>query len=630
MMLYLAFLLASIVGASTYSSTTPSYAPTTIPCPANVQWIRPAIGLTPKETEYVYGRKQKVLYALEEYLERLQLESFDTRQYIQLLRESNFSKVPTIGYAISGGGWASALTGAGAMRALDARFEPAVQARTGGLLQLLTYMSGLSGGSWPIIIDDLPPNLIVSFATSNWPTTAEITAQWHANISRLDGVTNTTQYAATSTDIFEQITMKLKAGFNVSTANYLGRAFAYEFIPGPVGGIATTFSGVTNLSSFLDHEMPFPILQYNEIDTFDPYDITPYEFSAWSGSIGAFTPIEFLGTRLSGGVPVNKSACIRGFDNTGFLIGTSADAFDAWYIQALSNGTEAQFAKRTLRLDGSNGRNHKLRKRAPQNGGFGNLIEEIPEGFEEALGLNLTSSSYGIWPNSFANLTTTSSLVNHSADLRLVDGSESGQAIPLWGQIQVARGLEFIIAWDDNSDAAPYSWNNGTNLYDTYLAANASRIPFPVIPPAATFVNNNYTHKPVFFGCDPLLTTTGDANGPIILYYVNSPYSAYTNYSYGQSKTSASQMYDIYLNGFNLVTQGNGTLAPDWPACIGCAAIDRSVARVGMQRTTQCDSCFQKYCWNGTYDNTDPGIVDLSLYLDPSLGFLEWNKTHDF
>ncbi len=139
--------------ASTNSSTALSYAPTAIPCPADVQWVRPAIGLTPKESEYVYGQKKKVLYALEEYLERLQLESFDTRQYIQLLRESNFSKVPTIGYAISGGGWASSLTGAGSMRALDGRFEPAVQARTGGLLQLLTYMSGLSGGSWPISKD---------------------------------------------------------------------------------------------------------------------------------------------------------------------------------------------------------------------------------------------------------------------------------------------------------------------------------------------------------------------------------------------------------------------------------------------------------------------------------------------
>lgn len=311
------------------------------------------------------------------------------------------------------------------------------------------------------------------------------------------------------------------------------------------------------------------------------------------------------------------------------MIGTSGDAFDAWYIQQLSNGTEAQFAKRTSGREGSR-RSRGLSKRQASSNSFGPLITEVPEAFAEVLGLNLSGMAYGIFPNSFANLSTTSSVVNHSADLRLVDGSESGQAIPLWGLIQPARGLEFIIAWDGNGDAAPYAWNNGTNLYDTYLVANASKIPFPVIPPAATFVNYNYSHKPVFFGCDPLLTTTGDANGPIILYYANSPYSAYTNYSYTQANQSASQIYDIYLNSFNLVTQGNGTIDSDWATCIGCAAIDRSVARVGMQRSAQCESCLQKYCWDGTYNNTKPAVVDLSLYLDPSLGFLEWNMTHDF
>lgn len=109
----------------------------------------------------------------------------------------------------------------------------------------------------------------MSFATSNWPTLNEITAQWNTTIDRQTAV-NTTQYAADPTDTFLQLVEKLKAGFNVSFADYLGRQVAYEFIPGPMGGINTTFSGVANLTSFIDYEMPFPILQYNEIDTFDP------------------------------------------------------------------------------------------------------------------------------------------------------------------------------------------------------------------------------------------------------------------------------------------------------------------------------------------------------------------------
>jgi lysophospholipase len=57
--------------------------------------------------------------------------------------------VPILGLAISGGGYVSEFTGTGALRALDARLESARQQRTGDLLQSLTYMSGLSGGSFP-------------------------------------------------------------------------------------------------------------------------------------------------------------------------------------------------------------------------------------------------------------------------------------------------------------------------------------------------------------------------------------------------------------------------------------------------------------------------------------------------
>jgi hypothetical protein len=43
-------------------------------------------------------------------------------------------------------------------------------------------------------------------------------------------------------------------------------------------------------------------------------------------------------------------------------------------------------------------------------------------------------------------------------------------------------------------------------------------------------------------------------------------------------------MDDIFLNGFNQLTQGNGTLDHEWPICLGCAAIERSLEKVGMER----------------------------------------------
>jgi len=91
-------------------------------------------------------------------------------------------------------------------------------------------------------------------------------------------------------------------------------------------------------------------------------------------------------------------------------------------------------------------------------------------------------------------------------------------------------------------------------------------------------------------------------------------------------------MSEIFVNSFNQVTQGNGTFDPEWPVCLGCAAIDRSLAKVGMMRTRQCAHCFSKYCWDGEVDDGDgkPEIINPSLILDPSVGFLEWNLTNPY
>ena len=197
-----------------------SYAPVHVPCPTDIQWIRPATGLAPVEADWVYGRKKVVTEALEGYLLRLQLEDFNVCEYIGRLHASNYSLVPTMGLAISGGGVNSAFTGTGALRAFDARLDAAVQQGTGGLLQSMTYMSGLSGGSWPTM----------SFAVHNFPTADEI-----------------------------------EAGFNASVADYFGRAWGYEYIAGSPGGINGTFSGVANLSNFVQHQMPLPIILLNEM-----------------------------------------------------------------------------------------------------------------------------------------------------------------------------------------------------------------------------------------------------------------------------------------------------------------------------------------------------------------------------
>jgi lysophospholipase len=231
-----------------------SYAPAYVQCPSNIQWIRPANGLSQAEAEWVRGRKKVVGTALGEYLQRLKIENFDLSQYLTHMNDCNYEDIPIMGLAISGGGWASAYTGTAAMRALDSRLEASVEQRTGGLLQCITYMSGLSGGGFPT----------VSFAVNNFPTADEIVEIWQPAINRF-GVNITTQYAATFADMFEDIVAKLKAGFPVGTADLFGRAWGYQFTPGYRGGLNVTLSSIVNQSNFINHQMPFPILQIIEL-----------------------------------------------------------------------------------------------------------------------------------------------------------------------------------------------------------------------------------------------------------------------------------------------------------------------------------------------------------------------------
>jgi lysophospholipase len=186
------------------------------------------------------------------------------------------------------------------------------------------------------------------------------------------------------------------------------------------------------------------------------------------------------------------------------------------------------------------------------------------------------------------------------------------------------------MAWDDDADSLPYTWNNGTNIWDTYNRAKERGLPFPEIPPVSELLAHNYTLKPVLFGCDTNLTTTRDATSPIVAYFANSPYSWYSNYSWATGNMSHTEFDSILENSFNLLTQANGTLNKSWVDCLGCAAIDRSLQRMDIQRPQICEDCFQEHCWDGRITEGVPEgfVLDPVLALDPSLSYVEWSEIH--
>jgi lysophospholipase len=125
----ISLLLIAAIGKSapTTNSTedlSEHYAPTRGRCPSDVQWIRSAgSGLNPLEAEWIHSRKSVVLKNYGEYLNQLGLKDFDVSSYLKAIRidGSHARKVPALGLAISGGGYASAYTESGEMRALDSR-----------------------------------------------------------------------------------------------------------------------------------------------------------------------------------------------------------------------------------------------------------------------------------------------------------------------------------------------------------------------------------------------------------------------------------------------------------------------------------------------------------------------------
>ena len=212
--------------------------------------------------------------ALSDYLSRLSLTDFYVNTNIAGLKTSNHSSTPTIGLATSGGGWASSLIGIGALKALDARLDASNDARTGGLLQSMSYLSSQSGGGW----------VPLSLATSNLQTTGELLEYWLPQIDRCSARKDT-KHAATLDIILKDVREKAKAGFNVSAVELLGRVVGYEFAEAYRGGVNTTFSSVTKLSNFEDAKMPFPILEVSEVIPSDKelYGVDVSDFESHCG-----------------------------------------------------------------------------------------------------------------------------------------------------------------------------------------------------------------------------------------------------------------------------------------------------------------------------------------------------------
>ncbi|KAI9762580.1 MAG: Lysophospholipase 1 [Geoglossum simile] len=564
---------AALVGKRALPNAPSGYTPRGGDCLSDRPTIRSAKYLSPNETSWLELRRNNTFDPMRSLLKRLNITGFNISNLAQ-----NGSELPNIAIAFSGGGWRALMNGAGALQAFDSRTGNSTSVgQLGGLLEATTYLVGLSGGSW----------LVGSVAVTNFSSVSSILngtsgPLWEFSNSILKGPEqiDTTEYY---NEIYSNITGKNDAGFNISITDYWGRALSYQMINATDGGPSFTWSSISLGPQFSSGSVPMPIIVADGRapgELLIPTNTTVYEFNPWElGSfdptVYGFAPLEFIGSNFSGGTLPSNESCVRGFDNAGFVMGTSSSLFNQFFLQI--NNTNIPPAVK-------------------------NSLTKILSNIGEA---NNDIADYT--PNPFYHYNNATNVNAGSKRLTLVDGGEDLQNIPLQPLIEPARHVDVIFAIDSSADTE-YNWPNGTSLVATYQRSlNASGIgngtAFPAIPDQNTFINKGLNTRPTFFGCNASNTTSIT---PLVVYIPNAPYTYQSNVSTFTLTYSNSVRDEIIRNGYNVATMGNGSVDAQWPSCVGCAIVSRSLERTGTAVPATCQQCFQKYCWDGTLNSTPP------------------------
>jgi len=499
---------------------------------------------------------------------------------------------PTIGIAFSGGGYRAMLSGAGEFKAMDSRTPGSTAVGgIGGLVQSAKYIAGLSGGSWL-----LGSVVINNFTTIDKLQTAGNVWDFANSILAPEGALHIVDTTLYYNDLNQEVNDKEHAGFDVSLTDYWARALSRQFVNYTNGGPGITFSSIAKSDQYKNAEMPFPIIV---ADARNPgeviissnatvYEFNPLEFGSFDPTLYAFTPIEYIGSNVTNGVPDESGVCTRGFDNAGFVMGTSSSLFNILITQLDSTGLTGVLRK---------------------------LVEATLEAISAA---DNDIADYA--PNPFFGVNPDINPSAKTRDLTLVDGGLDGQNIPLHPLIQPARKVDVIFAMDNSADTVRKNgqlsnWPNGTALIATYERAikgsqNNGTL-FPSVPDVNTFINLGLNNRPTFFGCDARNITSDTSKfPPLVVYIPNSPYTFNSNISTNEMAYSASKRDLMIENGYNIATRANASFDQNWPACVGCAIVHREQERKGQTQTAQCQKCFKDYCWDGTRNSAVPRDYD--------------------
>lgn len=601
----LVYSVALLFGSSSVTAWSPDngYAPSKVTCDDNINLVREANNLSSDETDWLVRRNAYTQDALKSFLTRASA-NFSNNSLVSKIFEDD-SNIPKIGIACSGGGYRAMLSGAGMLAAMDNRTEGASEHGLGGLLQSSTYLAGLSGGSW----------LVGSLSLNNWTSVQDIVNDMTEENSIWDitysiaspGGTNTNISTERWESIAEAVMSKASSGFPTTLADYWGRALSYAFFPSlPDGGVGYTWSSLQDADVFKNGEMPFPIslADFRRPNTTitskdsTTFEFNPFEIGSWEPSVNAFSDIKYLGTETSNGVPVNKGQCVEGFDNAGFIVGTSSTLFNpsmSPMIGLLMNGAKV----------------------APL--------------FQSAIG-NDSNDVANYAPNPFKNVNyatdDSETSILQSDYLYLADGGEDGEGIPFVPLLQKNRDLDVVFALDSSADTIS-NWPDGSSLVSTYerqFSSQGENIAFPYVPDQETFEALNLNKNPTFFGCDANNLTDLTYVPPLVVYIPNAAHSFNSNQSTFKLSYSSEERLKTIENGFEAATMGNFTQDSDFLGCIACAVMRRKQQSLNVTLPEECNSCFSRYCWNGT-ESASAGVAISNQTVSSSITSIASTKT---
>ncbi|KAG0143011.1 hypothetical protein CROQUDRAFT_96862 [Cronartium quercuum f. sp. fusiforme G11] len=482
------------------------------------------------------------------------------------------------------------------------------------------HQTGLSGGSW----------LLGSLAMNGYPEIKSLVQSWLLDYDLFVPTQNPKSDTRYFDHLFDDLQQKKASGPTVSMTDAWARALSYHFMPGTTKnnffqsetptahGAGILFSTLKDSAEFKAFKNPYPIIVSNhqpprgstqpEGGNYVPlattvFETTPHEFGSFDPFLSAFTPTKYLGTYLDAGQPTLPSfvqkrnplaqgPCAVGFDQAGFIIGTSASLFNALVDKGM--GSIVGLLSR------------------PQIGFIKLLARRL------AAKTDLSDVDTAHYPNPFKGVNGPAGFdQTNSIRLEMVDGGENGENVPLNALLAPARAVDIILAADASADTQARTskfgayWPNGTALITTFKRVN-SVLPkgFARFPPVPTdpkeWIEKGYSTRPTFFGCNAP-ERTGNGGYPLIVYLPNSPLPEQSTGIFTNTSTFKLQYSESESTGFlessTLVTTSpmmNGKIDDEWPTCLSCAMMDRARNRLLKQvsRSNVCEKCFERYCYH--------------------------------